>query len=210
MRRFDIPSIIVPTLTTVRLDSSPDFQLSYAKKAWATERAAWRTVIQLNLLRSVTTILDVLTQEMSPDDPSTSTAVPTATANNTTADVDADSDDEDDRASVRTRASTSTNPKTASSSSRAPLQFTEKHRLLKLKLLPLRSVQDDLQNRLGLCDYPTPPTKQDSNAHSSNQRSHEMFVWSHVAWKSALRPGSSSGVAAGRRSTGGTSAPPAP
>lgn len=96
---------------------------------------------------------------------------------------DASDTEDEDRTGSRTRSSTT---------SRSPLPFTEKHRLLKLKLLPLRSVQSDIQNRLGLRDYPTPPSEPDADTPSSisKPRSHELFVWSHAAWKAALRPAS--------------------
>ncbi|KAH9044210.1 G-alpha-domain-containing protein [Lactarius hengduanensis] len=41
--------------TTVKI-----FQMSYTPKAWEEERMSWRTVIHLNLVRSVNTILDAL------------------------------------------------------------------------------------------------------------------------------------------------------
>ncbi|KAI9457117.1 G-alpha-domain-containing protein [Lactarius psammicola] len=41
--------------TTVKI-----FQMSYARKAWEEERMSWRTVIHLNLVRSVNTILNAL------------------------------------------------------------------------------------------------------------------------------------------------------
>lgn len=139
-----------------------DFQLNYAKQAWSAERAAWRTIIQLNLLRNVNTILDVLSSEMS--------SKPT--------DINGDSSDSDD--------DDGPHPKLKSQGKDAslpPLRFTEKHRLLKLRLLPLRSVQSDIQNRLGLCDYPTPATATET---TSKNRNHELFVWSHGSWKSTV------------------------
>lgn len=42
-----------------------DFQMTYARKEWIEERAAWRTVIFLNLIRNVNVILSHLTNEMS-------------------------------------------------------------------------------------------------------------------------------------------------
>lgn len=41
--------------------------MRYARAAWKQERASWRAVIQLNIIRSVNTILDALEGEM--DDP---------------------------------------------------------------------------------------------------------------------------------------------
>ncbi|KAI0085497.1 guanine nucleotide binding protein, alpha subunit [Irpex rosettiformis] len=140
-----------------------NFQLNYAKQAWSAERAAWRTIIQLNLLRNVNTILDVLHSEMtsSPSDSPDSS----------------DSDDDDGRVRVVPRTSS------GKDTSLPPLRFTEQHRLLKLRLLPLRSVLSDIQNRLGLCDYPTPATSTETN---SKHRNHELFVWSHAPWKSTV------------------------
>lgn len=42
-----------------------DFQLTYARKEWYEEKAAWRAVIFLNLVRNVNEILAHLTSEMS-------------------------------------------------------------------------------------------------------------------------------------------------
>lgn len=39
-------------------------QLAYSPKAFAAERASWRAVIQLNLVRSINTILDAVTSEL--------------------------------------------------------------------------------------------------------------------------------------------------
>lgn len=41
--------------------------MTYARAAWKQERASWRAVIQLNIIRSVVTILETLEAEM--DDP---------------------------------------------------------------------------------------------------------------------------------------------
>lgn len=38
----------------------PDFQIHYAPQSWRDERAAWRAVIQLNLIRSVALVLDAV------------------------------------------------------------------------------------------------------------------------------------------------------
>jgi guanine nucleotide-binding protein subunit alpha len=43
----------------------PDFQLTYARREWYEEKAAWRAVIFLNLVRNVNEILAHLTSEMS-------------------------------------------------------------------------------------------------------------------------------------------------
>ncbi|KZT23005.1 G-alpha-domain-containing protein [Neolentinus lepideus HHB14362 ss-1] len=46
-----------------------NFQLTYARKAWAEERSSWKAVVQLNLVRNVNTILDLLSREMGPLSP---------------------------------------------------------------------------------------------------------------------------------------------
>ncbi|GJE88993.1 guanine nucleotide-binding protein subunit alpha [Phanerochaete sordida] len=133
-----------------------NFQLAYAANAWAEERLAWKTVIQLNLIRHVTIILEHLSQDM----------------NASTSEESGSDSDEPAR------------PSRSSSASSLPLRFTEKHRLLKLRLAPLRSVQDDLQARLGASDWPAP-------APGSEPRSkmQDFFVRSNAGWKSSLRPG---------------------
>jgi guanine nucleotide-binding protein alpha-1 subunit len=65
-----------------------------------------------------------------------------------------------------------------------PLNFTEKHRLLRLKLAPLRSLQGDLRARLGACDWPAPK----SGIEGTKTKAQDFFVRSNAGWKSALRP----------------------
>jgi hypothetical protein len=90
--------------------------MTYARKEWQEERTSWRAVIQLNLVRNVNTILDILTEEMS----------------------------------SRSDSELSNSPSfSASARSSLPIQFTEKHRLLKLRVGPLRRIQKDLERRLG-------------------------------------------------------------
>lgn len=150
--------------------------MNYARNTWAEELASWRIVIQLNLLRNVHTIIDIMTQEM--DYPSTS------------ADVEEISDDES-IASPTVESSGSRPPRT-------PLTFTEKHRILKLELLPLRQVQTDLEQLLGASSQEEksrsgttvmgtsapPPTPSKSRGNSQ-----EVFVRSNNGWKATLRAG---------------------
>ncbi|KAI0339142.1 G-alpha-domain-containing protein [Trametopsis cervina] len=188
--------------------SESDFQLTYAKQAWSTERAAWRTIIQLNLLRNVNTILDVLANEMSASSSSSS-----ASSSHEFSDSEDDSDDPPGPSTASTSSSNKARPRTSTSTQAAqpqpPLRFTEKHRLLKLRLLPLRSVQSDIQARLGLRDYPTLPASSSSSSSSSQgdtgaggKRQHESFVWSHVAWKTGKGASSSSQGGGGREGEG--------
>jgi guanine nucleotide-binding protein subunit alpha len=106
-----------------------NFQLTYSRREWTEERASWRCVVQLNLLRNVNTILDILGQEISaPSHPHSEPQYH-------------DDIPEPDISIVDiVKGSTTPAPK---------LKFTEKHRLLKLRLGPLSRVQKDLEHRLG-------------------------------------------------------------
>lgn len=44
-------------------------QMAYTPRAWAQERASWKAVIQLNLIRSINTIVDALGEELSHQPP---------------------------------------------------------------------------------------------------------------------------------------------
>ncbi|KAF7329875.1 G-protein alpha subunit [Mycena kentingensis (nom. inval.)] len=91
-----------------------NFRMQYAKQAWEQERGGWRSVVQLNIIRSIILILEIIEAEMSGN-------------------VLADDDDASRRFSN-------------SSSGDA---FTDKHRLLMIRLAPLRGVEAALKRRLG-------------------------------------------------------------
>ncbi|KAG6377714.1 guanine nucleotide binding protein, alpha subunit [Boletus reticuloceps] len=138
-----------------------NFQLQYARHEWAEDRTAWRTVIFLNLIRNVIHVLDVLLREMSLLDGDKSFVGLEYTS---------DSDWEP--------------------SSHTPVySFTDKHRLLKLRLAPLRRVLTDLEKRLGPGTqevYTTAPTAQ-----VDKDQAREFGIISRNGWKSAfekLRP----------------------
>ncbi|KAI0354208.1 G-alpha-domain-containing protein [Trametes cingulata] len=117
-------------------------------------------VIQLNLVRGINSILDVLAEEMA--------------GGSGPAIVDSDvSDDERPYA-----------PRTGSG---GQLQFTGKHRLLKLRLAPLRTVQHDLEMRIGIHAggdihdvISSPPS---SPVLGGRERKQEFFVRSATSWK---------------------------
>jgi guanine nucleotide-binding protein subunit alpha len=88
-----------------------NFQLKYAPRAWKQERLVWTSVVQLNLIKNVNNILDVLGQEM---------AIQPAKTDST-----------------------------SDLTSLPAFRFSEKHKLLKLRLAPLRGVQTDLERKLG-------------------------------------------------------------
>ncbi|EJD04654.1 G-alpha-domain-containing protein [Fomitiporia mediterranea MF3/22] len=137
-----------------------NFQLTYARNAWQEERDGWRSVIQLNLLRSVNTILDLLQRDMS-------------SSGYLASPVSSDSEEEDE------------------SRDATRLQFTETHKLLKLRLAPLRRVQKDLERRIGAGSQE--PTDTGASTVAAPQ---EFYVRSTTGWKTALdklRPRNSTG-----------------
>jgi len=110
--------------------------LQYARETWLEERSSWRAIIQLNLIRSIVTVLDFVGDAL-------------------------------------------TNPSFEASS----FPLTEKHRLLHLRLTPLRGVQQDLQRRLGAAAV----EEMSSPGYSSAlPRLSEFAVRSRDGWRSAL------------------------
>ncbi|KAG2078461.1 G-alpha-domain-containing protein [Suillus decipiens] len=98
-----------------------DFQLQHARREWAEERASWRAVIYLNLVRNIVRVLDILSREMF-------LAEGEKRAGST--EYLSDSDDE-------------------TTSDRIVYRFSDKHRFMQRRLGPLRSIQSDLENKLG-------------------------------------------------------------
>ncbi|KAJ7261050.1 G-protein alpha subunit [Mycena rebaudengoi] len=103
-----------------------NFRLKYAPAQWKAELRSWRAVIQLNLIQNVLTILDVL------DDQS---AAPS---------LSAPSPADDGRVSLDSTFSEDTTFE--------PVVLNPKHRLLNMRLSPLRQVERDLRRRLGADD----------------------------------------------------------
>jgi guanine nucleotide-binding protein alpha-1 subunit len=133
--------------------------MTYARQEWQEERASWRAVIQLNLVRNVNTVLDFLAEEMSPKSDTASSAPSSSSAH-------------------QKRASVSVTP------------FNEKHRLLKLRLGPLRRIQKDLERRLGAATMEIQSTTVTTAApfSSSYQKPvlQEFSINSSNGWKTAL------------------------
>uniref|UniRef100_A0A8H7XMK7 Guanine nucleotide-binding protein alpha-4 subunit n=1 Tax=Psilocybe cubensis TaxID=181762 RepID=A0A8H7XMK7_PSICU len=139
-----------------------NFQLTYARKEWYEERAAWRAVIFLNLVRNVNVIMGHLSSEMDdlpyfPDDSSEDiTMVPRPP-----------------RALAR-------------------LKFTEKHKRFRVRLERLISVQHVLESRLGAASLELKSASVNSAAPfeppaPSNRRALQEFsINSSNGWKSAL------------------------
>ncbi|RPD63760.1 G-alpha-domain-containing protein [Lentinus tigrinus ALCF2SS1-6] len=144
-----------------------NFQLAYAYSSFLAERAAWRAVIHLNLVRSMTSIMDVLTKELAIAFPGITLTSPLEPEYD---------DDEDERESIMT----------TTQSVRDGL--TESHRQLLLRLEPLRRIQRNLEKTLGAASSEEVHGSTGSAAPWATPkfRSREFAVTSRSGWKSAL------------------------
>ncbi|KAI0674729.1 G-alpha-domain-containing protein [Trametes maxima] len=179
-----------------------NFQLAFAPKAWRAERASWRAVIQLNLVRSVNFILDALSQEMAktpnPTSPATSPFLRPATAQSRAHDH-APSSSPPSVSALIAHAKSDPSGDASDTAPQPPLQFTNVHALLKLRLIPLRRVEADLKQLLGAAtdelapDGSVSPTYavDDANAAAlydpGRRRLAEFYVRSNNSWRETLR-----------------------
>ncbi|KAG7095787.1 hypothetical protein E1B28_006488 [Marasmius oreades] len=108
-----------------------NFRMQYDQAAWQKEKDGWRTVVQLNLIRSIITITTLIEAELSGD-----VHLP----------FDRGSGDEEDDDDAET--SVGSNPEHDCS------KFGDRHHLLMIRLAPLRTVEADLQRALGACTEP--------------------------------------------------------
>ncbi|KAJ7894161.1 guanine nucleotide-binding protein alpha subunit [Mycena olivaceomarginata] len=115
-----------------------NFRLKYASPQWKAELRSWRAVIQLNLIQNVLVILDLMQDHLAVlDSPTDSTASGSFTPSPY------------GRTSID---STLSDISVATERSPASISLTQKHRVLNLRLSPLREVGDDLRRRLGASD----------------------------------------------------------
>ncbi|KAJ7326357.1 heterotrimeric G protein alpha subunit [Mycena albidolilacea] len=141
-----------------------NFRMQYARDAWEQERTGWRAVIQLNIIRSIILILQIMEAEMSGNG--------------------AFEGDEDEIEIIPRRH--------RDSNSSGADAFTDKHRMLLIRLAPLRGVEADLKRRLGAGAEPVHPSApmsatpfDDPAPVPSPKRSPEFFVRS---WTDAIDP----------------------
>lgn len=155
-----------------------NFQLMNSPKAFRTERASWRAVIQLNVIRSIRQILELLTEVQT----SQSTLVPTSPPNRRPGSANPASA----MASSSSSSSSHSSPFASTSQAQLP-RLTPEHLKLKLRLFPLLQVEEVLIKKL------TPPGSSEWEAthlpHFSNVgplergKEKEVAVNSQFAWK---------------------------
>lgn len=148
--------------------SALDFQLSYARKEWSREKAAWRPVIFLNFVRNVNVVLSHLSSEMF--------------------DIPYDAYN----AQEQEDSNTPRPPRTLNR-----IKFTDKHQQLRENLAPLANIQRLLEDKLGSASFElqstsvntAAPFDQDTYSSSSSSQYrglHEFSIHSSNGWKSAL------------------------
>ncbi|KAI0312036.1 G-alpha-domain-containing protein [Amylostereum chailletii] len=139
-----------------------NFQMKYAADAWQEERLSWRAVIQLNLIRSITLIVDLLNDAIATSTPSGSgPSSPISSPRIVPVDLPA----------------------------RGPahgLEFTEHHRILRLRLTPLKNVQKDLERRLGSASEEVTSNTSEAFTEALPIVPQEFYVRSRDGWRSAL------------------------
>ncbi|KAJ7479363.1 G-protein alpha subunit, partial [Mycena galericulata] len=113
-----------------------NFRLKYAASQWKAELRSWRAVIQLNLVQNVLTILDVMQDRLALPDPAPTASAPSSFTAPPYGRVSIDS-----TLSDMTLVSTG-----------RTITLSQKHRVLNLRLSPLRKVEEDLRRRLGAAD----------------------------------------------------------
>ncbi|CAK5270790.1 unnamed protein product [Mycena citricolor] len=123
-----------------------NFRLAYAPAQFKAELLAWRAVVQLNLMQNVITILDILEDRLS-SDPSTSLA---STGSSTHPHPPPPPPPRPTQSTARASID-STAPERLESAA-AAVTLTQKHRILTLRLSPLRKVEEDVRRRLGADD----------------------------------------------------------
>ncbi|KAF8892959.1 heterotrimeric G protein alpha subunit [Infundibulicybe gibba] len=158
--------------------SESDFRMHYAQAAWEKERSGWRAVVQLNVVRSITTILGVVEAEMSGDPP-------------------AESEGDDIMPG-----------EPADPELQEVMKFTDRHQLLMIRLAPLRGVEAKLKRRLGAGSEPPQPvsspmsaTPWDVPAELENPR-RALAEFSVRSWKEVLDPSSPRPVGGGGGESG--------
>ncbi|KAK1223381.1 hypothetical protein PQX77_013744 [Marasmius sp. AFHP31] len=188
--------------------SESDFRMAYDQAQWLRERASWRAVVQLNLIRSIGTILDALQAEQN-DEPidtefgfgygygngydditgSRLPRSPTPTASEFL---------------LKPRSSGNRHASYDSTAAENRIPVTDKHENLRRRLAPLNSVEVDLRRVLGVGteevrsmdqeggdatrDNVAFPSESLSRPSTPPKRREEVFVRPWL-WKEALQTG---------------------
>lgn len=191
-RRPDIRIILLGQAESGKSTILRNFQLQYAPAAFHAEAEAWRAVIDLNLVRSVTFLLNLL-EESSPPSPSPSTAADAAGTGGSSGDAEIG---------------------TTSGAKIMPLRrMTDDLRRLRVSLSPLRSIEECLARFISPEHYPRPVGSAGSSSNKNTSRSggsptsalpaeraFEVSVRSGSRWKTLFKGSGGSGAMSKARS----------
>lgn len=111
-----------------------NFRMRYAREDWDKERHGWRAVVQLNIVRSITTILAVMEAQLNGENENAQ-------------------DDSDDEIQVQARNEV-VDPQDEGEDAR----FSDRHHELMIRLSPLKGVEAALKRRLGAGSEPLQPS----------------------------------------------------
>jgi len=181
-RRPDIRIILLGQAESGKSTILRNFQLQYTPAAFHAEAEAWRAVIDLNLVRSVTFLLNLL-EESSPSSPNPST-VDAAGSSGSSGDAD-----------IR--------PTSPSGTKILPLRrLTDDLRRLRVSLSPLRSIEECLARFISPEHYPRHVSSAGSSSNKNGsrnggsptsalptERAFEVRVRSGSRWKTLFKSG---------------------
>ena len=120
-----------------------DMQMAYTPRAWVQERTSWKAVIQLNLIRSINTIVDALAEELAHHQP------PVSQAHSGPPSPSSDDGSSGARSAATATAATTTTTTAAADQVLIPADRRGVLMKLRMRLTPLRQVEVDLKARLG-------------------------------------------------------------
>ncbi|KAJ7061270.1 G-protein alpha subunit [Mycena amicta] len=129
-----------------------NFRLKYAPVQWKAELRSWRTVIQLNLVQNVLTLLDVIQERLAivPNASDSTASLTLASPPSSYTPSPSPLPHANPRGSLDSTISDIAFLSSSASAAASRVALTQKHRVLLLRLSPLRKVAEDLRNRLGV------------------------------------------------------------
>lgn len=128
--------------------------MKYARTAWKQERTSWRSVIQLNLIRSVLTILETLQAEMDnaplmPPAPAPSLSIVPVPRSSSSSSGHGHNNGHGPSKITAAPYMSDADSTITEGDVPPPIPLGEHHRVLQRRLGPLRRVEADLKRRLG-------------------------------------------------------------
>ncbi|KAI0692725.1 guanine nucleotide binding protein, alpha subunit [Cytidiella melzeri] len=177
-----------------KINDAKEYRIQ-APEVWEAERIAWRTVIHLNLVRAVNTILDALQSEVAWASSAHTTNSPLHESMSLSPRGLSDEDDFEFQEPP---------PPSLPPPSQASTLLAERYTSLRLQFAPLRRVEEDLKMALGAAadetndvasshghdmvatPFDATSVLSSSDSHGRRAREREFCVRSHEAWKNTV------------------------